>query len=351
MTPTDFDLRCTAEHWGAEGAWQTGRGRYWLELPAVQTRLNEKATGQRAVDWIRYTLDQHFDRRLPLARCFSLGCGEGGLERELAGLGAFTTCDAIDIAPVSIAKAQLLAQEAGYAHIRYAVQDANCIELPHSQYDAAWSSGALHHVERLEHVCAQIAASLKPDGLFILNEYVGPSRFQFAARQRQIIQACLNLLPEVYRGIIPAARAADGPPRRDLRRATRRLADKLRDGTLPSSIMARVRNTMRARSGRPPIKATANLPTVQAVTAVDPSEAIRSADILFVLRQWFEIVEQKPLGGAILQFLLADIAGNFAHAGGAPLLETLFMIEDVLMAAGDLDSDFTYIVAAPKRLA
>ena len=67
-----------------------------------------------------------------------------------------------------------------------------------------------------------------------------------------------------------------------------------------------------------------------------------------MLCHYFEIVEYKPMDGSILQFLLADIAGNFADEEGRKLLDMLFIIEDTLMAVGDLGSDFAYIVAAPK---
>jgi len=50
-----------------------------------------------------------------------------------------------------------------------------------------------------------------------------------------------------------------------------------------------------------------------------------------------------------LQFLLADIAGNFAQdEAGERLLKMLFAIEDTLIEVGALPSDFAYIVAAPK---
>ncbi len=199
MSSSPSALQRTADHWSAEGAWEIGRGLYWLELPAVQRRLNRKVSGQPDVDWVRYTLEYHFAGRLPLDRCLSLGCGEGGLERQLAGLGAFVACDASDIADGAIAGAQALAGQAGYDHIHYVVQDVNQVELPVGYYDAVWGAGAVHHFERLEHVFEQIAAALKPGGLFILNEYVGPNRFQFPPRQRQVIRACHNLLPPDYR--------------------------------------------------------------------------------------------------------------------------------------------------------
>jgi 2-polyprenyl-3-methyl-5-hydroxy-6-metoxy-1,4-benzoquinol methylase len=349
MSRQPSGLQRTADHWSAQGAWETGRGLYWLELPAIQRRLNRKVSGQPDTDWIRYTLQRHFAQSLPLDRCLSLGCGQGGLERQLAALGVFRECDAIDVAQGAIAKAQALAQQSGYDRIYYAVQDANTMELSADCYDAVWSSGAVHHFERLEHVFGQVAAALKPQGLFVLNEYVGPNRFQFPARQRQAIQACHELLPIEYRRQTATALAQplSPQPKRDWWWVCRRTLDKLRDGDLAGAIWRRLRRSWAIRTGAQPIKRVPFMPTARSVRATDPSEAVRSADIVPLLRRYFEVIEHKPLGGSILQFLLAGIAGNFQNAAGEQLLGMLFSIEDALMASGDLPSDFAYIVAAP----
>lgn len=345
------DSRRTAEYWGTAGAWQGASGRHWLDLVAVQQRLNLKVSGEPNVNWLHYTLQRYFADRLPLERCLSLGCGEGALERELARLGAFQHCDAYDIAPVSIEKARAAAAAAGYGHIQYAVADLNVSSLPPCRYDAVWAFGAVHHIERLEHIFAQVAQALKPAGLFILNEYVGPNRFQFPARQRQIIESSFELLPDHFRRlIVPASeRSVSAPHRQQWRSLARRLAAKLRGGDLVAATWRHIRERRRLLSASPAVKSGPNLPSASSVQAVDPSEAIRSADIIPLLPRWFDLVERKPFGGGVLQFLLADIAGNFQDDAGGQLLEMLFAIEDALMAAGDLPSDFDYIVAAPLQ--
>ncbi len=357
MESSSSNLRRTAEHWEAQGSWEDGRGLYWLELEAVRRRLNLKVTGRPESDWVRHTLERHFEGHLPLQRCLSLGCGEGGLERQLASLGVFVACDAFDVAAGSIANAQTLARQAGYEHIAYRVEDANNMQLPAQTYDAVWASGAVHHFERLEHVFTQLAAALKPGGLFILNEYVGPSRFQFPSYQRQTIQACLDLLPSTYRqlssSVVQAHLSGDeARPHMIPRGMPQKLLDKWRDGDLLAAVGRRLRLLRAARTGAFLEKTLANLPSERSVIAVDPSEAVRSAEIVPVLRQYFDILEFKPLGGTILQFLLADIANNFQQDEvGARLLEMLFAVEDALLDAGQLDSDFAYIVAAPKMSA
>lgn len=347
---SNTDLKRVADRWSNEDTWETP-GLYWLQLDAVHRRWNMKMSGRADADWVDHALNVHLAGRLPLARCLSLGCGTGRLERQLAALGAFVACDAYDIANGSIQKARQAAAEAGYEQITYYVDDMNTIGFAQAQYDAVWAAGSVHHVTELEHLFDQVAAALKPGGLFVLNEYIGPTRFQFPARQRQIIQACNDLLPDEYKHVVAArlqlkSRQPGAAGRRSL---MRRLIAKLKDGDLLPALRRRAQRVKAQQTGKPLLRASANLPTAASVAAIDPSEAIRSADIMPVLREYFDIVEFRPLGGAILQFLLADIAGNFETGEGAQMLEMLFEIEDALMDYGDLPSDFAYIVAQPRR--
>ena len=43
----------------------------------------------------------------------------------------------------------------------------------------------------------------------------------------------------------------------------------------------------------------------------DPSEAIRSEEIVPTLLRYFDILEFRPYGGAIQHMLLSGITGNF----------------------------------------
>lgn len=346
-------LKRTAQYWNQQQAWQVGRGLHWTEVSAVLRRLNVKVSGDPKTDWITYTLNTHLAGRLPLERCLSLGCGRGWLERQLAGMGAFEACDAYDVAPDSIDEARQLAAAQGYQHIHYAVADINHLELPAQAYDMVWVSGAIHHFERLEHVCAQIQQGLKPQGLLVLNEYVGPSRFQFPVRQREVLQAALTLLPRRYRRLAPQCvkeALTRSPMRRGLRWTVERLWDKLRDGHLLATLHRRWEMQRASRSDEGAFVTKLYLPTTRDVIAADPSEAVRSAEILDMVSRFFTFIECKDLGGTLLQFLLDGIAVNFDDNDpqAVHLLELLFQIEDTLLNIGDLQSDFVYLVAKPK---
>ena len=162
-------------------------------------------------------------------------------------------------------------------------------------------------MRNLEEVCAGVAAALKPDGYVFLSEYVGADRFDFPERQKAAIRAAFDLIPERYRCSFD-------------------------------------------RGVRGPVLRAPLIPDPRAVAAADPSEAVRSSAILEVVERRFEVVARHDAGGTILQFLLQAISGNFRtdDPGSLVVLDMLFRIEDALIAAGDLGSDFTLVVARPR---
>ena len=348
------DLEITAQCWSEHTARFSGRdpGLFWWEVPEIHKHINRKISGISDVDWVAYTLGKYFPGRLPLTRCLSLGCGTGDLERSLARLAAFQHCDAYDIAEGSVQEARRLAQAETIDNINYSVADVDTMTLPPGFYDSVWIHSAMHHFQELEHVCQQIKRALNPEGLLILNEYVGPSRFRFPARQKEVANLCLQLLPARYRIAVPESIAIE-LERTPLKKGTRwfisRLMDKLRDGDLRGAIQRRSRVYKARISGQRIEKRVITFPSWRDVIAADPSEAVRSEEILTVLQRDFEIIEKKGWGGNVLQFLLAGIAGNFSDDDphSQTLLRMLINVEDTLIQCGEFESDCAYIVARP----
>lgn len=349
-----FDANTTAQHWSESAARFSGRetGLFWLEKTEIYKSINNKVSGDPDINWVQYTLRKYFDGQLPLARCLSLGCGEGRLERDLARQGTFKSCDAYDLAEGSIQLAKERAKANDFNNISYYAADINKISLPARAYDAIWIDSAMHHFEALEHICQQIKQALKPESLFILNEYIGPNRFQFPARQKEVANLCFQLLPSKYHLKVQELIALE-VKRTSLHKGTRwfitRLIDKIRDGDLIDVINRRFRAYRSKVTGKDIEKIRVMFPSIRDVIAEDPSEAIRSEEIVKVLKQNFEIIEKKDWGGNVLQFLLAGIAGNFSEKDPSSqlLLKMLINIEDTLLLCGEFQSDFTFIVARP----
>ena len=162
----------------------------------------------------------------------------------------------------------------------------------------------LHHIENLDHAFDQIARALKPDGTLIINEYVGPNRFQYGDDVLAIINALLGALPPYLRRSMLDARTYE----------------------------------------------TKERPTVEEMIHNDPSEAVRSEELLPMLAARYEILDRRDLGGTVMQHLLYDIVGNFQFQDSLArsLLEIMLTFEAALVDEGIIPSDFV-ICAARKK--
>lgn len=280
-------------------------GWYWLAHPTVRARTNRLASG--CADEDAYGQVSRLFRargmQLPLGRAVSIGCGFGALERDLSRRGIVRVVDAYDIAHGAITEARRLAEAEGLDGLRYHIANLEVLGLEPRSVDAVFAHSSVHHVEKLEALYATVWQALRPDGLFHLNEYIGPTRFQWTDEQLTLSNAFLDSLP-----------------------------DRLR----------------RLPSGHP--KPALVRPTIQEMIDADPSEAIRSAELVPLLRPYFNLLEFRPLGGTLCHIALGGIAQNFDPSSDEDesFLQALFRMEDTAMADGRIRSDFAVITAVPR---
>ena len=302
-TSSQEELERAAAYWGAEaGSWWVGRGLHWTEHVLVQERINTKISGDPMVDSYNYFFEKYLRAVLPVERSLTLGCGDGALERGLAKYNLCLHYEGVDVAHEALRRAEKMAPRDGSSSFSYRYMDLNNLDLNPEHYDLIFGANSVHHVENLEGLFAEVQKALTPAGYFHLNEYVGPSRFQWTDRQQEIINGLLMVLPQRYRLSV-------------------------NDGATVKQHLTR--------------------PTVEEVKAIDPSEAARSGEIMELLGRYLELVELKEYGGTILHPLLDSIAGNFdpEKEDDRGWLEWLFQAEDALLSAGDVTSDFAVIIA------
>jgi ubiquinone/menaquinone biosynthesis C-methylase UbiE len=303
MPKTEDEL--VTHHWG-EKARQTPQLYSWTESPLVLEHVNLRISGDSEIGWLSHACNQYlFKDGRGVSKGLSIGCGNGVLERQARTVGAVGSFDAYDIALGAIQEAQKLAMAEGIDRINYEVKNFNNLELPESHYDVVFASSAIHHIKNLEGLFEQIKKTLKPGGLFIMIEYVGPSQFQFTPKAVGIINDILSILPPRFRRL----------------------------NTVP-----------------PQERLAFHVSSVEYMNATDPSEAIRSAEILPLLKNSFEILEKKDFGGTINHMLLQGIIHNFEDGTpeGTSMLRLLLYFEDLLIREGILDSDFCFVVAVPR---
>jgi SAM-dependent methyltransferase len=270
----------------------------WTASPVVRRYLHRVATGDPDCDWLTAVRAHH----LPpvVRRALVLGCGSGWLERALADKGGIHAIVACDVAAETVDRASELAESEGKGWIDYRVVNLEREELPEGPFDAIVANDVLHHITGLEALYARIHDALAPRGRFVFNEYVGPNRFQYDDERIELINRYFRLFP-----------------------------DNLRWDPVSNSCLWK-RTRVDARK----------------LMEEDPTEAVRSEDVLPLAREAFSAVAEIPYGGGLLNPLLFGVIAGFEP--GRPdhdrVLEILCAAEDRLTAAGQLEPDFHIFV-------
>ncbi|MEM7352983.1 MAG: class I SAM-dependent methyltransferase [Acidobacteriota bacterium] len=302
---TAAQLDRVAAHWGRTAkSRRQSSVRGWLDsYPVVAERLNAPVSGSPHVNWLiglarRLEID-------PASRWLSVGCGTAGHEIEAAREGLFGQLDAVDLSNEALEEARGAAAAAGVDNISFRQVDFNRFEPSADTYDVVLMNMSLHHVKELDSLLARIATCLRPDGFFLINEYIGPRQFQFSDQQLEIVQELLTVLPDALRQDLSTGE----------------------------------------------IKTTYDRKPVEYWNVVDPSEAVRSDRIVPTVEHYFDVVERIDYGGTILHLLLEHIVHNFDHGDPNQLgiLRLLGKFEDLLLSARVLTSDFTVMALRPKR--
>ena len=277
------DISDAQAFWDRESATPTHVS--WLENERVREHINTiigRGNPQWPMDWFEAQM-----RGRRFRRALSIGCGMGALERDLIRRDLCQNIDAFDGSVASLIRARTLAVEAGISsRVHYFALDFNEPYFPAATYDLVCVHQALHHVAKLEKLFRVLLRSLVSDGVLYIDEYVGPSRTSWSdddlARQRAIYAA----LPEA-------------------------------------------------------VRTTSRLPLP--IQMDDPSEAIRSDEIVPQLSRGFRITARADYGGNVLAPIYPEIRWDMAEAR---LIDRLIDAETEQLASG-AHSYYTILVARP----
>lgn len=230
------------------------------EILKYSTRKN------KSDDTLEASIQKHFNNRKDLV-CLSLGCGCGRIERNIFPLKQFARIDACDISPESIEQAKTQIKEIDPDGIvNYFVADINHDELKESEYDFIFANSCMHHIENLEFAYENIAKALKPNGLFYQGEYVGKNRFQNSQRIVSLVNNILKILPEKW---------------------------KIKNNFENFDLKRMINN--------------------------DPSEAIRSEEIVPLTHKYFDVIYKKYSLGSLMHIIYRCINTDLFHCDGKHL--------------------------------
>jgi SAM-dependent methyltransferase len=274
-----------------------------LVIPYLQRRWRSKASGDPEIDHRKYVAARYLSGRDNLT-ALSLGSGPGWNEAAWAQTGCFARIDGIELSPALVADAAARARRLGLDSIlRFHEGDAGRPPYPLDKYDLILSEGALHHLAPLSRVIPTLAATLASQGMLVMLEFCGPDRFQWSRSQLALTRQALGLLP-------PGSRIKE--------------------------------------NGR--LKRTVYRPGRLRMLLSDPSEAVESSRIRPLLQRYFVPLEEKPLGGTIVNLVFYEITRHFMQPDTAAtrLLEGVCEMEETGLRSGEISSDYWFGIYRPR---
>ncbi len=271
----------------------------WVRVPGVVENMNRRATGDPAIDWINHSASLLTSFAKPI-KALSIGCGFGIIERTLRRHDFCQLIHGVDVAENAIESARKTAQAEGLDGLTYEVADLNTVQFPAETYEIVYAHAALHHIFQLEHILDQIRQTLKPGGVLVAYEYIGPSQMQFPRRDLELADAFLKAIPERYRSM---------PRFKDIKKEALRLS-------------------------------------LDGMNSSDPSESIRASEIVPLTASRFEVRHFRYVGGTLLLLIFSEISGNFNENDTEimPLVNALIVLDNFLIDNKLLPSYHVYMV-------
>lgn len=279
---------------------EQGRSTFvdWADHPTILAEVFSRAFGSPEYDFFDYISDHLPGWRS--AHVLSLGCGDGAFERELISRGLASKITGLDVSPARVEAAKQ--SSSSFAdRLDFQCADLDQGDLGAGTFGGVIAKSSLHHVAGLERLGEALLRAVRPQSMMLAIDFFGPTRFQWSDLQ-------LELANEFIRHSIP----------NDLR--------QLSVGGIA-----------------PP--ATRMSP--QDLIALDPSEAVRSGDLMRWLNDLLEIREVKPLGGTLLNLVFyGPVVNNFVPGlkEHDDIVREASRLEASLIDAGILPSDFQLVL-------
>jgi len=272
---------------------RVARSRFW-QWPRIIAFQNELICGERLPKWNAGTIARlrQYSSGRKFPRGISIACGAAGKEMEFLKQGVVDRFDFFEISTTRIAQGQAYYQKEGLAdRVQWHVADGVAHLENGARYDLSFWDSALHHMLDTPRAVHASVASLNPGGAFVMNDFIGPSRFQWNDQQLHYASLVRRGLPDAY------LRNPHNPGKR-----------------LPTELTR---------------------PNLEAFIATDPSEAADSDRILPALKYYLSEPKIWYLGGTIYHLALSDVLANLDPVDDAGLLETLLVLEGALIELGE----------------
>jgi ubiquinone/menaquinone biosynthesis C-methylase UbiE len=265
--------------------------------------ISEPLTGDGDRFWLDAICDDYLKGRA--GHVLSLGCGTAIHEEHLLQRGFAERVVGYEMSAQAVDAARRRLDTTPYgSRIELRCGDPIADALPSHAFDVVLVEAAIHHFVRIEEMFELMWRVLKPSGLLVYDEYVGPDHHQHGEELMALLNRVNACLDESYR--------------RDF------------ESGLP-----------RARVDPAPL---------DWMLKYDPTEGVHASRILPLTYQYFEVVDRRDYGGAVLRPFMSRILTNwnFADPKDRSVMRLIIVLEQELTRAGVIPTHQTLVVARPR---
>ena len=238
----------------------------------------------------------------PPAQMLALGSGMAFTEEHLLQRGYAQHILAYEMSRSAVERARQRFAAAGFAD-RIELRSTDVLEddLPSGAFDAVFVQAAIHHFDRIEEMFALMHRVLRPGGLLIYDEYIGPDHHLYHAEAMAIMDEINACLAPGYRWDHLAKQTREMTPR----------------------------------------------PSLEWMLGHDPSEGVHASRILPLTYQWFDVLDRADYGGTIMRPFFTGILPNFDwnDPKDQTVARLVVLVEQLLTRHGILPHYHTSVVA------
>jgi ubiquinone/menaquinone biosynthesis C-methylase UbiE len=237
----------------------------------------------------------------PPARMLSIGAGMAFVEEHLVRNDFAQHILAYEMSSSAVEKATARFAEAGLSE-RITMRAADVLheDLPDAGFDAVFVQAAIHHFDRIEDMFALMHRVLRPGGLLVYDEYIGPDHHLYHEEVMAIMNEIDACLAPQYRWDVLAKHTREGVPK----------------------------------------------PSLEWMLQHDPSEGVHASRILPLTYEWFDVIDRRDYGGTIMRPFFTGILPNFDFTDpkDQTVARLVVLIEQLLTRHGVIPHYHTSIV-------
>ncbi|WP_158743143.1 class I SAM-dependent methyltransferase [Acidisphaera sp. L21] len=238
----------------------------------------------------------------PPAKMLSIGCGMAFIEEHLARAGFAGHILAYEMSRSAITAAKERVAGQPYAdRLELRSGDVLTEDLQTAGFDVVFVQAAIHHFFDIEAMFQLMHRVLKPDGLLIYDEYIGPDHHIYDDHVVAVMDRINACLSPAYRWDHLAKHERQGVPKPDL----------------------------------------------QWMLQHDPSEGVHASQILPLTHRYFDVIDRRDYGGSIMRPFFTGILPNFdwTDPKDQTVGRLVVLMERLLVEKGAVPSYQTAVVA------